>query len=254
MHNQTLRRLALGIRTVAHELFATVFPCRCAVCGRRLTDGERHLCTACYMNLPFTRLRGERGNVVERLFWEKMPVVRANAFIRYIPGSDSSRVVRRLKYGDRPGIGLYFGRAMAHELRDTDFFEGIDMIVPVPLHRHKQRRRGYNQSELLAAGLAEVTGLPVRTDLVERVRDTETQTKKTHAERRRNMEGAFRLIDAAAAAGRHILLVDDVITTNATLLACGQALAQAADVRISVIALSMAGRHTLVTKDSILTP
>ncbi len=249
-----LKRLTREIRTVVNELLATVFPYRCTVCGRRLATGEKHLCTGCYMQLPFTRLRGERGNVIERLFWEKIPIRRANAFIKYIPGTDSSRAVKQMKYGNRPELGLYFGRAMALELLGTDFFNGVDVIVPVPLHRSKQHRRGYNQSERLAAGIGEITGLPVRRDLVERVRNTDTQTKKTHDERRRNMAGAFRLVKAAEAGGKHILLVDDVITTNATLLACAEALMQAGGVSFSILTLGVAGHHTLITKNPILTP
>lgn len=132
---------------------------------------------------------------------------------------------------------------MAQDLLDTDFFDGIDFIVPVPLHRKKMRQRGYNQSAELAHGIAELTGLPVREDLVSRVVDTPTQTRLTAEERRENVRDAFRLLQPAAVANRHILLVDDVLTTNATILSCAEELVKATGVRISVLTLALAGQH-----------
>ncbi len=230
------------------EAVSILFPSRCAVCGQCLASMERCICTSCYLNLPLTHFRGHRGNVVERLFWQKLPIERASAYLRYQSSNDVRNVLFKLKYHDRPQVGRFFGRVMATELLATDFFKDIDVVVPLPLHRKKERKRGYNQSEHLARGVADVSGLPVDTKLVERVVNTPSQTRLTADERRQNMQNAFRLCSVERAAGRHILLVDDVLTTHATLLACGRALAQAPNVRISILVLALAGRHPLTVE------
>jgi len=231
-----------------HESIAdalnVLFPRRCLVCGERLDRTEQHVCTSCYVNLPFTHFHGERGNVVERLFYGRLPIERANALLFYKVDSRSRYLLFALKYYDRPQVGRFFGRIMARDLLNTDFFHGIDFIVPLPLHVAKQRRRGYNQCSALAYGVADLTGLPVREDIVARVVNTPTQTHLTAQERRENMRGAFRLLRPEAVSGRHVLLIDDVLTTNATILSCGEEIAKAAGVRISVLTLALAGQHT----------
>ncbi len=225
------------------DALRVIFPDYCITCGRILNAEEHWICTPCYLELPFTHLRGRSGNVVERLFWGLLPVERANAFLHYDPSSDSKEVFFKLKYHNRPQVGRFFGRVMARDLEATDFFRGIDFIVPLPLHAKKRRLRGYNQSEELARGVSAVTGLPVEADIVERVVNNPSQTHLTPHERRDNVRDIFRLRAPERIAGRHILLIDDVITTNATVVACGRALMQAPGVRISILALGLAGRH-----------
>lgn len=223
-----------------------VFPERCAVCGRRLCAAEHCVCVPCYQALPFTRLHGERGNVVERIFWGKLPIVRANAYIHYYAGADSRRLFWSLKYYSRPQVGRYMGRAMAADLADSDFFDGMDLILPLPLSRRREKRRGYNQSTELARGVSEITGLPVDTSSVARTVDNPTQTHLTGQERQANVAGIFRLLRPEALRGRHVLLVDDVLTTGASLISCGQTIAAAGGVRLSVLTLALAGDHPLV--------
>jgi len=146
-------------------------------------------------------------------------------------------VIYNLKYGGRPEQGRQMGMAAARELNGAGFFEGISMIVPVPLAKEKLARRGYNQSEEIARGVAAVTGLPVVTGVVERIRDTESQTRKTDLQRVENVEGAFRLTRPDRVAGRHVLIVDDVVTTGSTVCACGRELMRAGGVSVSVMSL-----------------
>lgn len=233
-------RSAAGL---AGRMLDIVFPRYCAVCGKMLATGERHVCTTCFVGLPFTRFRGAPGNVVERLFWGRIPIERANALLRYRIDSASRHIFFKFKYHDRPDVGHFFGRVMARDLCSTGFFDGIDVIVPLPLHPHKERNRGYNQSEALARGVAAITGLSVLTGAVARIIDTPTQTHLTPDERRRNVHGAFRLVRPEAVTGRHVLLVDDVLTTNATLMACAEAMLAADGVRFSILVLGLAGRH-----------
>lgn len=237
------RSFFLPLRRLAADLSRLFLPRRCGLCGCRLDEGQDVICAVCYCGLPFTRFHGRPGNPVERLFWGRLPIVRANAFLRYVPGADSSRLFLNLKYHDRPQTGLYFGRIMAADLVADGFFSGISLVVPVPLASDRQRRRGYNQSEWLARGIAEVTGLPVAAEAVRRVRSNPSQTRLSAWQRRENVEGIFALADGARLAGRHILLVDDILTTGSTLLSCACEVARVPGVRISILVMGLAGRH-----------
>lgn len=228
------------------DIAAIVLPRHCVVCQRTLQAGERHFCNRCYRALPMTRLHGERGNVVESLFWEKIPIVRANAFLHYHSGSAGARPVVRLKYFDAPKLGVTLGRIMARDLADTDFFEGVDILLPLPLSSQRQRQRGYNQSQELARGISEVTGLPIDTTSVVRTVDNPSQTHFDARQRHENVAGIFSLLRPEALAGRHILLIDDVLTTGASLLSCAREIEKAGDVRFSVLTLYLAGHHPMV--------
>ena len=219
------------------ELF---FPRLCLVCGKPLIEGEKFFCLHCDIDMPRTGFHLRPDNAVKDMFWGLVTVERATAYLYYRRKSGFSHTIHLLKYGGRPDIGVELGRAMAAELSATGFFEGIDVLVPVPLHRRKQRQRGYNQSEQLANGVATVTGLPVETGAVERCKDTASQTHKSVYERWENVEGIFRLLHPERLAGRHVLLIDDVLTTGATLCACAEAVAQAPGVSISILALATA--------------
>ena len=181
-----------------------------------------------------------KDNRVERLFWAKLPLGRATSYFYYRKGSSYCNIVHRLKYEGNKKIGRVMGRCMAAELLPSGFFEGVDVLMPVPLHPKKQRARGYNQSELLARGLSEVTGLPVDARSLVRQKHVESQTRKSAYERWANVEGIFRLECPERFAGKHVLLVDDVLTTGATTTACADAFAGVPDVRISILTLSMA--------------
>lgn len=220
-----------------------VVPRRCALCGRRLKAGEDFLCLSCLTELPFTRIFGREGNAVERIFWGRIPICRANSYLHYFPESMVSRLFLALKYGNRPHYGCTLGAMMAAELRDTGFFDGIDAIVPVPLARKRMKQRGYNQSEMLAQGVAKVTHLPVLTDAVARVVANPTQTHLTRAERRDNVADVFSLLRPAKVAGKHLLMVDDILTTGSTMMECAEEVAKAGDVKISVLTLGLAGWH-----------
>lgn len=146
----------------------------------------------------------------------------------------------RLKYGGQKEIGAIMGRYMASELQASDFFHGVDVIIPIPLHKKKQQIRGYNQSEWISRGITAVTGIPVDTEAIIRRKNTETQTQKSALERWENVDGIFELHRSEHLAGKHILIVDDVLTTGATTVACASRLAEIEGVRISVLTLAMA--------------
>jgi len=165
------------------DLWDLFFPECCIICDERLMKHEHFLCFRCLATLPHTNLHLQRNNEVERNFWGKFPVERAASFLYYAKGSVVRQLLYELKYYGNKEIGGFLGRYMAAELLPSGFFEGIDYILPVPLHRKKERLRGYNQSEWLAKGVGSVTSIPVLSDVMERCKYTETQTHKGLYER-----------------------------------------------------------------------
>ncbi len=223
------------------SLVRLFFPRQCAVCGAILEEGEEGICLRCNIDMPRTGYHLQADNPVEQFFWGKLPLERATAYFLYRKGSDFRHVLHRLKYEGRQDIGEVMGRFMAAELSESGFFREVDLIIPVPLHPRKQRKRGYNQSECIARGVAAVTGIPVCSNAVVRNRPNETQTRKSVYERWENVEGIFTLKDDKAVAGKHILLMDDVLTTGSTITACADALKEVPGIRISVLTLAVAG-------------
>ena len=217
-------------------------PRRCVVCGACLDDGEEVLCLECDIAMPRTNYHLRADNPVEQRFWGRFPLERATSYFRYCKDGDYRRILFRMKYEGRQDDAETMGRLMAADLVRSGFFEGVDVLLPVPLHPDKQRLRGYNQSACIAQGVSAVTGIPVSVGNVRRRKFTETQTRKSAHQRWDNVDGVFEAVDAAAFAGQHVLLLDDVLTTGATLTACADALAGVEGVRFSVLALAVVER------------
>jgi ComF family protein len=166
-------------------------------------------------------------------------IEKAAAFSFYTRGSRIRKLVHNLKYKGITEIGHEMGRIYAISLKSSGFFKDIDIIVPVPLHPSKQRRRGYNQSEYISSGISEVAGLPVDLKSLKRISVSDTQTRRSRYERWINVEGIFGVTDSMALKGKHILLVDDVITTGSTIESCAAELLKIEDVKVSVVALAV---------------
>lgn len=231
---------ALELKVWLSSFLSLFFPRCCVVCGRPLAKGEECICTMCNINLPRTNYHLWKENPVEQLFWGKIPLERATSFFFYRKGSDFRQILHQLKYGGQKEIGTVMGRYMAAELLPSGFFQGIDVIVPIPLHKKKQRLRGYNQSEWIARGIAAVTKIPVDTESVMRCKNTETQTRKSAFERWENVDGIFDLPHSECFIGKHVLIIDDVLTTGATTVACASRLQEVEGIRVSVLTLAMA--------------
>jgi len=230
--------LPMATINIFSRLMDFIAPRACAVCGSRLVMDEEVLCARCNMRLPRTGYASDPyDNEMARHFWARIAVERCAALFFYQPHSQVSNMIYDMKYHDHSEIGRSLGRMAAAEFAMSGFFEGIDMIVPVPLEKSRQRKRGYNQSEEIAKGVAEVTGLCIGKEIIERRRHTESQTEMSRLQRADNVEGAFRLLDPATIAGRHVLLVDDIVTTGSTVCACGKELMNAGDVKISILSL-----------------
>ena len=215
-----------------------ISPRFCVVCGKRLAPSERSLCSVCLLHLPRTTYQfTPDDNPMAQLFWHLAPVERAAALLYYEPHSEIARIIYDLKYHDRPDIGEDLGRLMANEMQIAHFFDGIDLLLPVPLSKKRLRQRGYNQSEQLAIGISDITHLPIVTKALRRKHFVKSQTQLSRHERQENVAEVFELRDITMIQDKHILLIDDICTTGATLLACTEALRPVKGIRISVLTL-----------------
>lgn len=245
--NELLRRLtdSWGAR------FADwLCPPLCEVCGSPLTLGERHACTACLAALPRTRLHlaPEENDIHHRLADIHIPVARAASMFHYYRQAPSTNLILSAKYRRRPAIMSYMGEMYGREIAPSGFFDGIDLIVPVPIHWTRRISRGYNQAEYLSRGLSRAVGIAVDTRLLILPSRHSTQTRRGAAGRASNVEGTFAVSPRRAAGlaerGTHILIVDDIITTGATMRDCLRALHTAIpDASLSVMSLGLAHLH-----------
>ena len=224
-----------------HRLLDLISPRLCVVCGQRLTVSEETICARCNLHLPRTDFHLDPyENEMAKLFWHQIPIERATALFYYEAHAETANILYELKYKDHPEIGEVMGRLMAKELQPSGFFDGIDGIVPIPLAKKRQRQRGYNQSLEIARGVSEITSLPIYNKVVRRIAFEGSQTNKGRWERNENVENVFELTDETAINGKHLLIVDDVVTTGATVLACAKELCKAHNVKFSVLALGYA--------------
>lgn len=226
-----------------HRLFDLISPRACVICGRRLSITEEVICGTCDLHLPRTGYATDPyENEMAKRFYGRIPIERAAALFFYEGGSEVSRIILSLKYRGHPEIGTEMGRRTAKEFANCDFFEGIDGIVPVPLAKKRERERGYNQSMEIARGVAEVTGLPVWSKVVRRGKFAESQTHLGQQGRLENVAEAFTLVDGGIITGKHILVIDDIVTTGATIHACVGAMKEVEGLRVSVLSLGVAKR------------
>ena len=223
------------------SLLDLISPRTCVVCGQRLSVSEETICSKCNLHLPRTGFQQDPyENIMAKMFWGQIPIERATALFYYEPHAETANILYEMKYKNHPEIGEVMGRLMARELQMSNFFEGIDGIIPVPLAKKRQRQRGYNQSHELAKGISEITGLPIYNKVVRRTVFEGSQTSLGRWERNENVEHVFELKDAPTVQGKHLLIVDDVVTTGATIIACAKELCKAGGVRISVLSLGLA--------------
>lgn len=198
------------------------------------------MCLACRYNIPLTDFAKRRDNPVRRLFENELPVESAMTLFWFTAGTKWQRMIHDFKYRGRWLSALHLGEWMGQELRDSGNFEGIDLIVPIPLHIRRRAVRGFNQSEMLALGIGRQLGVECDMHSVRRCRYNDSQTSKMYFERWSNATGIFEVSRAERLRGRHILLVDDVVTTGATISSCAGEIVRACegDVRISIATLS----------------
>ena len=212
----------------------------CPVCGKALDNDEQWLCRKCLAALPRTRYEETDFNTMEQHFAGKVPIERATAYFFYEKGSPYASILHDIKYHSLPKMGYWLASRAVTEMAGSQFFEGIDVVTAVPLHRSKLAHRGYNQSEYLARGIADRLGIPY-VEALNAVKPHSTQTNKGALERWQNIQGNYALKnDASHLSGKHILLVDDVITTGSTLTVCASLLKSIPGATISLFTLAAA--------------
>jgi len=216
------------------------FPKLCVTCGDRLLTVEKFLCMDCWSDLPVTNFHFSPENKVAQLFWGRVEITHATAFFSYKKGSRYQQLIHFIKYKGLKELGLETGRRYGFELLNSLDFACVDCIVPVPLHPKKEKKRGFNQSTWIAKGIAEALQKPFSEDNLFRKVDTSTQTKKNRFERWQNVERIFDLRNPPDFSGKHILLVDDVVTTGSTLEACAFQLLELKNTKVSLATLAFA--------------
>ncbi|MFV0375729.1 MAG: ComF family protein [Mangrovibacterium sp.] len=217
-----------------------LFPRYCVVCRDKLIQTEQYICLKCLLHLPRTNHIGEKNNPMEQLFYGRVPIERACAFMEFKKGSDYQHLLHELKYRRQKELGEVLGLKFGAALKSDGQICSADFICPVPLHPKKERQRGYNQSFYLAKGLSQALGIPVNSGNIYRDIHTSTQTRKSRWERWQNVEGIFAVRQPELFAGKHLILVDDVITTGATMEACVTAVLEQCEAKISVLTLAIA--------------
>jgi len=233
------------IKDIGDDFLSLFFPRLCLACSVHLVRGEKVLCTECLLTMARTDFHLRRDNPLEQAFWGRCMIERAAAFSVYNRGSRIRKLIHALKYNGRKEIGKMLGELYGTILSESGFMHDIDIIVPVPLHPARQRKRGYNQSEYIAYGLSEATKVAVKNNIIRRIEQTDSQTKRGRYERWENVKGLFFVPEPQEIRGKHILVVDDVITTGSTMEACVNALHEAGEVKVSIVALAAAQKLTL---------
>ncbi|HON17949.1 MAG TPA: ComF family protein [Salinivirgaceae bacterium] len=231
--------VAQGISQLWSDIMELFYPRVCSGCSKPLVHGEEIICIECLYQLPRTHFHQKRDNPVEQIFWGRIPIKYATAFCFYRKESTLQKLILQLKYHGEKEIGEVLGHELGYELKYS-VFEEIDVVIPIPLHPKRLKKRGYNQAECIAKALSEVLQKPLDTTSVRRKTATETQTKKTRYERWLNVENIFEIVSPESIEGKHILIVDDIVTTGSTIESLVQELLTLPNVTCSLAAIGVA--------------
>src|SRR5450432_129182 len=214
------------------------FPFTCCGCGSDLLAEHSLFCIYCQASMPLTRFEFFPANPIEKIFWGRTEIEAATAHMYFTSGSVVQHSLHLLKYKGRKEIGIFFGQGMGKLLKQSLRFQNCEIIIPLPLFAAREKKRGYNQATMIATGISRQLEIPVVPDAVIRIKKTATQTHKSRIQRWENMEATFRIRDPRKIQGKHILLVDDVVTTGASLEACARALLEVPGLKVSIACLA----------------
>jgi len=220
------------------DFLSLFYPRLCNGCRKALIKDEECLCTYCRFELPQTDFYDDRENPVSKIFWGRADIEIATSLFYFQKGGKVQSLIHQFKYKRKTEIGIYLGKMLGRQLKDHPVWEPIDVIVPVPLHAKKQYKRGFNQSEVFGRGIGSVFGRPVSVNNLARISKTDTQTRKSRFRRWENVETVFHVNKPEEFRGKHILLIDDVVTTGSTLEACAQKLKEIKGVRVWIATIA----------------
>jgi ComF family protein len=221
-------------------LIELLYPRLCIVCGDKLIEQENWICLHCLHHIPRTNFHLAPENRVAQLFYGRVKIENATSFFYFSKGSKYQTLLHSLKYKGMKEVGEEIGKQFGIDLMKSPDFASVDVVCPVPLHPSKEKKRGYNQSWWIASGIAKQMNKDLSTGNLKRSTATETQTRKSRFARWQNVEGIFEVSDPEAFSGKHILLVDDVVTTGATLEACATAILSTTNAKVSIATLATA--------------
>lgn len=224
-----------------HNVLNLFYPRVCAACGEPLVSGEDTVCLKCRYTLPKTGFELHSDNPVAKTFYGRVRFHAVTSCFFFAKSGKVQHLIHQLKYKGDKEAGVFLGQQMGESIKEAPLFQGIDYLVPVPLHPKREKQRGYNQSLMIAKGISEVTGIPIGDRFLVRAVYTETQTKKSSDERFKNVQDIFEVRHANELENKHILLIDDVLTTGATLEACAHQLEAILGVTISAATAACAG-------------
>ena len=220
------------------DFFSLIYPQVCPVCGKSLFRHEKVVCMKCYHHMPRARFSNDPHNPAAQVFWGRVPLKVVSVAFLYNKGNALQQLIHAFKYKGHQEIGKFLGEELGKEISGSPGAENINLIIPVPLHPRKQKKRGFNQSEIIAEGVADHLHAGVNRNILKRKNFSSTQTRKSKYERWQNVDNIFELKTPQLIMNKHILLIDDVITTGATLEACAQCLLEVEGVELSVGALA----------------
>ena len=222
------------------DFIALFYPDLCLICDNNMLKHEDCICTSCLYQTPKTDCFKKKENEVKKRFWGRVKLENAASLFIFNKEGNTQKLIHKLKYEDGKNVGVFLGKQLAYAINESDFFNNINFIVPVPLHHKKQKLRGYNQSDYIAKGLSKILKIPINKKSLVRVENTDSQTRKKRFSRWENMMNSFALNNTDKLKNQHILLIDDVVTTGATLEACTHKLQEINGVKISIATIAMA--------------
>ena len=231
-----------SLKNIFSSTLHLFYPHVCTGCGSDLLQQDNLLCLRCINNLPHTNFAQHNNNPVEKIFWGRIPITAAHSEFYFSKEFLIQHLIHQLKYKNNTAIGFYLGELMGKTLSNSNRFNNIDYLIPLPLYPYKEHKRGYNQATIICNGMSDVMNIPVLNGNVIRQKFTETQTRKHRTERWENVEGSFKIKNAELLKGKNILLVDDVITTGATLEACGSIVLQTEGIKLYIATLAHAAK------------
>lgn len=226
--------------TLLDDFLSLIYPRLCVGCQKHNIKKGEYLCPSCHFEMPFTDHFNKADNGIVEHLYGRVPIVNGAAVVYFTPDGIVQKMVHRLKYKGDKDVGKSLGRYAGEKMQESSFFNDIDVIMPVPLHIRKRAQRGYNQAEQFGLGIAQSTGLPLIGDNMIKILETSSQTNKSRDERIANVKHSIAINKSSDILNKHILLVDDVVTTGATLEACGKILIENGAAKISVVCLALA--------------
>ena len=220
------------------DIFNIFFPEVCLCCHEHLTSNELTVCLICRHDLPLTNFSTEKDNLVEKSFYGRIPIENATALFYFLKKGKVQQLIHELKYNKQQQVGTFTGNWLGIEIAESNRFKNIDYIIPVPLHKKKLKTRGYNQVTTFGESLAQKLTTEYNTDFLIKVSSTKTQTKKIRLDRWKNVQELFIVQNKSALENTHILIIDDIITTGATLEACCNAFSNIKGLKISIACIA----------------